>query len=120
MDVLDDRSPLIVYDGRWRRRSVAQTTAGRESSAANRRSSARLVFTARGVAWVARTGPAGGRARVYLDGRYAGTVSLYSPTVARRAVVFSRSWRGSRRRTITVRPLTRPRLLSVDAFVLLR
>ena len=118
--VLDDRSPSIAYDGRWRRRAVAHTTAGRESAAANRQSAARLAFTARGVAWVARTGPAGGRARVYLDGRYAGTVSLYSPTVARRAVVFARSWLGSRRRTLTVRPLTRPRLLSVDAFVLLR
>jgi hypothetical protein len=57
---------------------------------------------------------------VLVDGRYAATVSLYSPTVERRVVVFSRSWRGSARHTIAVRPIAQPRRVSVDAFVLLR
>jgi hypothetical protein len=118
--VLEDRSRWIVYGGRRRHRSLPRTTAGRESAAANRRSVARLAFRGRGVAWVARTGPAGGRARVRVDGRNAGTVSLYSPTAERRVVVFSRSWRRSTKHTIVVRPLAGPHRVSVDAFVLLR
>ncbi len=98
--VLDDRSPSIAYSGRWRHRH------------------ARLAFRARGIAWVSRTGPAGGRARVLVDGRYAGTVSLYSPTSRRRAVVFSMSWRRSGRHSVAVHPIARR--APVDAFVLLR
>jgi hypothetical protein len=118
--VLEERSPWIAYGGRWRHRSLPRTTAGRESAAANRRSVARLAFRGRGVAWVARTGPGGGRARVIVDGRRAGTVSLASPTSERGVVVFSRSWRRSRQHTIVVRPIASPRRVSVDAFVLLR
>ena len=118
--VLEDRSPWIGYSGRWRHRRAARSTAGRESTVRGPRAIARLAFRGRGIAWVARTGPAGGRARVLVDGRYARTVSLYSPTVQRRVAVFSRSWRGPSRHTIVVRPVANPRRVSVDAFVLLR
>jgi hypothetical protein len=99
--LLDDRSPRIAYRGR-------------------RRAVARLTITARGVGWVSRTGPAGGRARVFVDGRSAGTVSLYSPTPVRRAVVFSKSWRRKGRHSLAVRPLAGMGRTPVDAFVLLR
>jgi hypothetical protein len=118
--VLEDRSPRIAYGGSWRPRRQPRTTAGHESAAAGRRAVARLSFRGRGIAWVSRTGPAGGRARVLVDGRYAGTVSLYSPTAEPRAIVFSASWRRSRRHSIAVRPVARPRGVPVDAFVLLR
>jgi hypothetical protein len=102
-----------VLESTWRRRHLARGSAARGRGAA-----ARLAFRGRAVAWVTSTGPAGGRAQVLVDGRRVATVSLYSPTVAKRVVVFSRSWRSSRRHTIVVRPLAKPR--SVDAFVLLR
>jgi hypothetical protein len=120
VNVLDDRSPRIAYRGRWRHRPQPLATAGRESLANARWSVARLSFTGRGVAFVSRTGPAGGRVRVLIDGRYAGTVNLYSPTSVPRAVVFSRSWHRSGRHSIAVRPITKPRHAPVDAFVLLR
>jgi hypothetical protein len=107
--VLEHQSPRIAYRGSWR-----------HSVANGRRAVARLTFTGRGVAWVSRTSPTGGRARVRVDGRYAGTVSLSSPTAVRRAVVFSTSWRRSRRHSITVRPLAGAGSTQVDAFVLLR
>ena len=118
--VLEDRSPWIAYGGSWRPRRQPLTTAGHETAAAGRRAVARLSFRGRGIAWISRTGPGGGRARVLVDGRYAGTVSLYSPTAVPRAVVFSTSWRRSRRHSIAVRPVVRPRGVPVDAFVLLR
>ena len=110
VNVLENRSPRITYRGSWRH----------ESAANGRRAFARLRFTGRGVAWISRTGQKGGRARVRVDGRYAGTVSLYSPTTVRRAVVFSRSWRRARRHSVTVRPVAGPDSAPVDAFVLLR
>jgi hypothetical protein len=118
--VLDDRSPRIAYRGRWRHGRRAAGVAKDESTAKSRRAVARLTFTARGVAWVSRTGPTGGSARVFVDGRYAATVSLYSPTTVRRAVVFSKSWRRKERHSLAVRPTTGLGRTPVDAFVLLR
>jgi hypothetical protein len=118
VSVLEDRNPRIAYHGRWQ--------AGRRGAASSLGSSvggkavARLAFTGRGVAWVSRTGPTGGRARVFVDGRYAGTVSLYSPTTMRRVVVFSRSWHAGRGHSIAVHPLGATPGATVDAFVLLR
>jgi hypothetical protein len=118
VSVLEDRNPRIAYHGRWQ--------AGRRGAASSLGSSvggkavARLAFTGRGVAWVSRTGPTGGRARVFVDGRYAGTVSLYSPTTTRRVVVFSRSWHAGRGHSIAVHPLGATPGATVDAFVLLR
>jgi hypothetical protein len=118
--VFEDRSPRIAYRGSWRHRYLARATARHESAANGLQAVARLVFTGRAVAWVSRTGPGGGRARVLVDGRYAGTVNLASPTVRRRAVVFSTSWRRAGRHSIAVRPVARPHGTPVDAFVLLR
>ena len=118
--VLEDRSPRITYGGRWSHRYLARATARHESAAIGPRAVARLAFTGRGIAWVARTGPTGGRARVVVDGHNAGTVSLYSPTTVWRAVVFSTSWRRSGRHSVAVRPIARPLRTVVDAFVLLR
>jgi hypothetical protein len=118
--VLEDRSPWIAYSGHWRPRYLPQATAGRESAAAGLRAVARLTFRGRGVAWVSRTGPAGGRARVVVDGRYAGTVSLFSPAGEGRTVVFSKTWRRAGRHSIAVHPVAAPRRAPVDAFVLLR
>ena len=117
---VEDRSPWIAYGGRWRHRSLPGATAGYETAAAGGSAVARLTFRGRGIAWVSRTGPTGGRAKVRIDGRYAGTVDLYSPTAERRAVVFSTSWRKARRHSIAVRPIASPPSVSVDAFVLLR
>ena len=75
------------------------------------------VHGARGRLGLAH-GPEGGRARVFVDGRYAGTVSLYSPTTTRRVVVFSRSWRAGRGHSIAVHPLGATPGATVDAFVL--
>jgi hypothetical protein len=120
LGAVEDRSPWIAYGGRWRHRRLPGASAGYETAAAGGSGVARLAFRGRAIAWVSRTGPTGGRARVLVDGRYAGTVDLYSPTAEGRAVVFSTSWRRARRHSIAVRPIASPRGVSVDAFVLLR
>jgi hypothetical protein len=118
--MLEDRSSGIAYRGRWRHRHFLRTTAGRESVPAGAGAFARMTFTGRGIAWVSRTGPAGGRAAVFVDGRYAGTVDLRSATAGFRVVAFSRSWRRPGRHTIAVRPVAGQGQAPVDAVVLLR
>ena len=46
----------------------------------------------RAFAWITRTGPTHGSARVYIDGVLVKTVSTYSAVVHRRRVVFARYW----------------------------
>ncbi len=118
VSVLEDRSPRITYWGRWQHgRRGAASSLGKPKGG---KAVARLTFTGRGVAWVSRTGPGGGRARVFVDGRPAGTVSLYSSNTARRTVVFARSWRRDGKHSVAVHPLGARPGTTVDAFVLLR
>jgi hypothetical protein len=118
--LLEDGSRWIAYGGRWRHRRLPLTTAGGESLAAGSGAVAKVRFKGRGIAWVSRTGPAGGRARVFLDGRYVGTVDLHAPVSGHREVVFSRSWRRSGGYSLAVRPIAGTGDAPVDAFVLLR
>jgi hypothetical protein len=116
--LLEERHPKITYRGHWRRRHRSFASARRLTTAVGGRASARLAFRGRAVAWVSRATPRGGRARVFVDGRYAGTVALLSPTTKPRAIVFARRWRRVGRHVITVHPVT-GRRAPLDAFVVL-
>jgi hypothetical protein len=110
------------YSASWRRKFGRRAYGRFQSSSSSSVAQARFSFSGRGVAWVARTSRRGGRARVYIDGRYVDTVSLYSSRVVARKVVFRRRWTGTRFHTIAIRSVAsaaRPRV-SVDAFVVLR
>ncbi|MGH2995930.1 MAG: hypothetical protein ACRDM9_06415, partial [Gaiellaceae bacterium] len=118
--LLEERNPGISYRGGWRRRYRSFASAHYLSSPTSRWAAARLTFTGRAVAWVSRQSPFGGRARVFLDGRYPRTVSLASPTFLAQTVVFSRRWSHVGAHTITVRPIGTRHRVPVDAFVVLR
>jgi hypothetical protein len=84
--------------------------------------SVRLTFTGRGVAWVTTTSPGRGAVRVYLDGRYLGTVDTSSRAARYRVVAFSRSWAEVGRHTLRLELVGtpgRPRV-DIDAFDVLR
>ena len=79
-------------------------------------------FTGRAVAVVAPRSRARGSAKVYMDGAYVGTVSLYRRTTAARSVVFGRSWttRGTHTiKLVLVGTVGHPRF-DIDAFAILR
>ena len=79
-------------------------------------------FTGRGVAIVAPTSPTRGKAAVYVDGTYRGTIDLRSSTTRSRRVVYAISYGSSGTHTIVWRVLGtsgRP-LVSLDALVILR
>jgi hypothetical protein len=110
------------YSPSWRRKFGRRAYGRFHSSSSRTLAQARFAFSGRGVAWVARTSRRGGRARVYIDGRYVDTVSLYSARAVPRKVVFKHRWGSTRFHTIAIRSVasaTRPRV-SVDAFVVLR
>ena len=79
-------------------------------------------FTGRAVAVVAPRSRTRGSAKVYVDGAYAGTVSLYRSTTTARSVVFGSSWMANGTHTIKlvlVGTRGHPRF-DIDAFAILR
>jgi hypothetical protein len=83
---------------------------------------ASVRFTGRAIGWVAPMGPTRGSAKVYVDGVYKATVSLYRSSFAARRIVFRASWASSGAHTIrivVVGTAHRPRV-DVDAFALIR
>ena len=118
--VYEERHRRISYRGKWRRDYRSFASARHHATPRSRAALARVRFRGRAVALVSRTTPRGGRARIYVDGRYLRTVSLYSPTVSSRTVVFAHAWRSSKRHTLSLQAVGAPRRVPLDAVVVLR
>lgn len=110
------------YTSSWRRQFRRLAYARHQSSSYVNGAQAHFSFTGRSLTWVSHTGRGGGRARIYIDGAYVDTVSLYSKRIVRRRVVFTRRWSSPHFHTIVIRSLASSsrRRMSVDAFVVLR
>jgi hypothetical protein len=76
-------------------------------------------FTGSSIGWIAAKGPTRGSAAVYVDGVYAGTVSLYSSTTTTRVVAFARNFgaNGTHTLRIVVSGTAGHPRVDVDAFV---
>jgi len=112
----------IRYAGTWTTARASSYWGGavRRSSTAGAR--ATFTFTGRSVAWVAATGPTRGSARIYVNGSYAKTISLYSATNQPARVVAAWRWSTYATRTIAVRvtgTTGHPRV-DVDGFAVIR
>ena len=89
-------------------------------SSAKRHRAARVRFTGRSVALVARTGPGAGRARVFLDGKRVATVDLERPTATSRELVWVRNLGRVKPRTIAVTAADRDTTVDFRGFFVLR
>jgi parallel beta-helix repeat protein len=78
----------------------------------------RFTFTGRSVAWVAPKSNNRGRATVYIDGVYRGTINLYSSSTLARRIVFRTGWTQSAQHTMTIRVAGAARV-DVDALLVL-
>ena len=78
-----------------------------------------MTFSGRGVAIIAPVGPTRGRATVYVDGVYRGTVNFRASAGASRRVMFSTAWTTAGTHTIELRVGTTGRV-DLDGFVILR
>jgi subtilisin family serine protease len=119
---VSDRSTTVTYRGTWSRYSHSLSTNGTITTSRQAGASARLRFTGRGIAIVALTNSTRGRATVYVDGVYRGTIDLRSSVSVARKIAFGRTWTTSGTHTIELRVAGtsgRPSV-SLDGFVVLR
>ncbi len=114
----NERSARIVYQGTWRLARHAGYGGGVVRYATAKGASATFTFTGRSVTWTGPTGPTRGKAKIYIDGKYAKTVDLRSARFDSRASVFRRSWSTSAAHTLKVVVLgtTGRPMIAIDDF----
>jgi hypothetical protein len=86
---IQQNDPRVVYAGLWLKVSDPAASGGSYAVTDPRAASATSAvapavtfrFVGNSLAWIAQKGPAGGTARVWLDGKNMGLVSLFSPKV---------------------------------------
>jgi hypothetical protein len=69
--------PLLSYAGTWKTTSISTASGGSFAYADAAGCSVTIRFTGTHFAWIAKTSPVYGMAKVTLDGRSLGTVDLY-------------------------------------------
>jgi subtilisin family serine protease len=117
-----ENSATISYRGTWTRWFLSGASGSYTKYATRSTSSATFKFTGRSVGLVMPKSRSRGSFKVYVDGLYIKTISLYSTTTKARQVVFTRSWASNGVHTVKVVPVGtagHPRV-DIDAFVILR
>ncbi len=112
----------VTYGGSWRSSSSSSYSGGRVRYASTAGASATFAFIGSAIGYVAPRSASRGSVRVYVDGVYAGTVSLRSASKHSRSIVFSRSFGSVGNHVIrleVVGTAGHPRV-DLDAFVVIR
>ncbi len=117
-----DTSSKVTFSASWRRYTTSSASGGHTRYATRRGAAATFRFTGRAFALIAPKGPTRGSAKLYVDGVYVSTISLYRSHFAPRIVVAARSWSSSGAHTVKlvlVGTARHPRF-DVDAFAILK
>jgi len=114
---LGETSAAIHYAGTWGTARYAKYSNHRVKYATRAGASATMTFTGTGVAWVGPVGPTRGSARVYVDGRLAGTVQLHRSTFHARQVLFQRHFATKGVHTIRIVVARNGRPVAVDDLI---
>ena len=72
-----ETSSKVTFSASWRRYSTSSASGGHTRYATRRGASVTFRFTGRAVALIAPKGPTRGSAKLYVDGVYVSTISLY-------------------------------------------
>jgi hypothetical protein len=109
----------IAWHGTWSTQSTSLASGGTMRYGQFAGASATYTFTGSSIGWVASRGPDRGSAKVYVDGVYAKTVSLYSSSRSYRYVAFARNFGaiGSHTIRIVVEGTHGHPRVDVDAFL---
>jgi hypothetical protein len=119
--VLNEQSSSIVYRGIWKVAHHGAYGGDAVRYAVSRGASATIRFTGRAIAWRGPIGPTRGRAKIYVDGRYARTVDLRGASFDPRATLYRTSWSTLGRHSLTIvvaGPSGRP--VAIDDVTILR
>ncbi len=120
LKVVQDGNSRVDYTGFWKRKVDVDAAGDTVRKTGTKDKRATLSFYGRAVAWVAPTGAAYGKAKVYIDGRYEATVDLNGAD-GDRIQVFKKNWSKNGGHTISIKVLGtagHPRV-EVDAFLYL-
>lgn len=114
----DQGSPAVRYSRGWRTVVASDASGGATKYTTTPGMSATCTFTGDAIGWVASRGPTRGKAKVYVDGVYKGTIDLFAKTNVSRQLVYAYNWAGYGRHTLKIVSLGtagRPRV-DIDAF----
>jgi GH25 family lysozyme M1 (1,4-beta-N-acetylmuramidase) len=92
----------IAWHGTWHTQSTSVASGGTTRYGQFAGASATYTFTGSSIAWVAARGPDRGTAKVYVDGVYAKTISLYSSSRSYRYVAFARNFGSTGAHTLKI------------------
>ena len=87
-----ESSAAMRYSGTWGTSSSTAYSGGKARLSSTRNSTVTLSFRGNRVGWYSRLAPLDGTAKVYIDGRFYKSVSLYSSTSQYRRLVFVKNW----------------------------
>ncbi|HUR74298.1 MAG TPA: hypothetical protein VMZ00_08480, partial [Sporichthya sp.] len=115
-------SPTLVQQtaaslsGRWTTVTSSDASGGSTYQSKVAGATATFTFTGTQIAWVGTTAPNAGRAQVILDGLSQGYVDLYSASLTRRRILFSKNVT-SGSHTLVIKVYGNAGYVDVDAFV---
>ncbi len=118
----DDRSSVVEHKKSWSRTANSSAYASTLSGATAAGAKVAINFTGHSVALMSPKSPHLGKAKIYIDGTYIGTISLRTSTATSRQVVFARYFPAGgahRLAVVAVGGGTYP-LVRLDAFVVSR
>ena len=87
-----ESTSLATYHGTWKTSSSSSYSGGKTRYATSAGANASFGINAKSLALVMPKGPTRGYFKLYLDGSYVKSISLYSSTARNRQVVFARNW----------------------------
>jgi hypothetical protein len=119
--LIQQSSTAVHYAGTWATGTSTSATGGSYKSTHSTGASATYTFTGRMIAMVAYKASNVGSVKIYVDGVYRATVSLYASTTAWRRIVYVRGWTSSGTHTIKIvcaGTAGHPRI-DLDAYVVL-
>ena len=120
--VIQQTRTSIRYSSGWRTVASANFLGGSVKQRGVVGATASYRFTGRSVGFVTTFGPARGRVKVYVDGRYVRTIDLWAKTYRYQVVAWSTSWPTLATHTVKLvlaGPSTRARV-DLDAFAVIR
>ena len=97
-----EASSKIVYHGTWSTATYSGYLGGRIKWSRQMGATAVFTFTGTGVSWIGPVGPTRGQAKVYINGRYIKTVSMYARSFAARRTIYSASFATAQARTLKI------------------
>ena len=97
-----ENSSRLAYRGAWTTAGYPSYLGGKARSSREPLARARFRFIGNAVAWIGPVGPTRGKAKVYLDGKYARTVDTYASTFRSTRVLFKTTFASVKPRELTI------------------